>query len=296
MKEEIFNFRLTGGLCNKLFCLMSACHISIANKKKFAEPSFRWGKQKALFSEVYDIDYFNCVMKKYNRKQPLMLRLSEISKLKYDVKNCAKVGLFKYSNKILRKQRGSKTMSMKCMNVVVMRALRLNPKYQKISDTFLNIHNEIAVHFRIEKDWKKYNKRKGKRFAKNNEVLLIDKTKLLALIHETYKNENIFVTTGENHTELQNDFKNLGMESNFYFNPTFNYDINAAINFDICSKAKHFIGLSRSTFSNLITLKRTLEGNEENYIYNHGAVLKKRVDAGLQCDGQNAITFKTVFV
>lgn len=296
MKEEIFNFRLTGGLCNKLFCLMSACHISIANKKKFAEPSFRWGKQKALFSEIYDIDYFNCVMKKYNRKQPLMLRLSEISKLKYDVKNCAKVRLFTYSNKILRKQRSSNTMSMKCMNVVVMRALRLNPKYQKISDTFLNIHNEIAVHFRIETDWKKYNIRKGIRFQRNNEVLLIDKNKLLGLIHEKYKNENIFFTTGENHLVLQNDFKNLGMESNFYFNPTFNYDINAAINFDICSKAKHFIGLSRSTFSNLITLKRTLEGNEENYIYNHGAVLKKRVDAGLQCDGQNAITFKTVFV
>lgn len=296
MKEEIFNFKLTGGLCNKLYCLVSACHISISNKKKFVEPSFRWGKQRALFSEIYDIDYFNSVMKKYNGKQPIMLKVGQISKSKHVVKKCDDVKLFIHSNRILKKQRAKHTMSKKCMNVVVMRALRLNPKYQKISDTFLNMHNQIAVHFRIEKDWIQYNKRKGKRFERNNEVLLIDKTKLLGLIHEKYKNENIFVTTGENHLELQSDFKNLGMESNFYFNPTFNYDINAAINFDICSKAKHFIGLSRSTFSNLITLKRTLEGNEENYIYNHGAVLKKRVDAGLQCDGQNAITFKTVFV
>jgi hypothetical protein len=296
MKEETFKFRLTGGLCNKLYCLISACHISISNNKKLVEPSFRWGKQCALFSEIYDIDYFNSVMKKYNRNQQLMLKLSEISKVKYKVKKCAKIRLFNYSNKILRRQRGSNTMSKKCMNVVVMRALRLNPKYQKISDTILNIHNKIAVHFRIEKDWKQYNKKKGKLFKKTNEVLLIDKTKLLGLIREKYKNENIFFTTGENHLELQKDFKNLGMESNYYFNTAFNYDINAAINFDICSRAKHFIGLSRSTFSNLITLKRTLEGNDENYIYNHDAVLKKRVDAGLQCDGYNAITFKTVFV
>lgn len=296
MKEEILNFRLTGGLCNKLFCLISACYISITNKRKFVEPCFRWGKQKALFSEIYDINHFNNVMKKYNRKQPLMLKLSQISNIKYQVKNCAKFRLFTYSNKVLRKQRASHTMGRKCMNIIVMRALKLNPKYQKISDTFLNIHNQIAVHFRIEKDWIRYNKRKGKRFERNNEVLLIDKTKLLGLIHEKYKNENIFVTTGENHLELQSDFKNLGMESNFYYNSAFNYDINAAINFDICSRAKHFIGLSRSTFSNLVTLKRTLEGNEENYIYNHGAVLKKRVDAGLQCNGLNAITLKTVFV
>jgi hypothetical protein len=294
MKEEILKFRLTGGLCNKLFCLISACYISITNKRKFVEPCFRWGKQKALFSEIYDIKHFNNVMKKYNGKQPLMLKLSQTKEKTLD--KSAKFRLFRYSNKVLRKQRASHTMGRKCMNIIVMRALKLNPKYQKISDTFLNIHNQIAVHFRIEKDWIRYNKRKGKIFKKFNEVLLIDKTKLLGLIHEKYKNENIFVTTGENHLELQNDFKNLGMESNFYYNSAFNYDINAAINFDICSRAKHFIGLTRSTFSNLVTLKRTLEGNEENYIYNHGAVLKKRIDAGLQCDGHNAITFKTVFV
>jgi hypothetical protein len=100
--------------------------------------------------------------------------------------------------------------------------------------------------------------------------------------------QKIFFTCGENRKEIQDA---LGASSQHIYIDDLEYEQNAALNWYICSKGGlGFVGLSRSTFSNLICLRRELDRMPGGcWIYNYGDKLSRRVDAGLQPCAENAL-------
>lgn len=285
--ENILEVKLNGGLCNKLFCFFSACDIAINKSIKILEPKFGW-KKPILFSEIYDLEKFNLNMRKYNNGQDILIPFKKKSNYKV-IKNT--VDLWKYSEKILKIQRDECEMIKNCMNIVVLESLELNEKNKRIAEQ--NINKEInSVHLRLESDWQKYSVNKKKKID-SNEIMLVDLDIFIELYKELF-NKNIFFTSGENQDSIKNKLTSKNIKSNFYFNSKLEYEINAAINFEICSQSDKFIGLSRSTFSNLITLKRFLNKNDNSYIYNLNNKILKRIDAGLQPEAKNAVSKKIV--
>ena len=272
--RKVLNPRLTGGLCNKLYCLMSACEIAQKKNYKVLEPQFGW-KSKMNFSEIYDIDYFNLTMKELTGVENIMISSRQEVSEKDIIQRS--ISLWDYSQKNIRRLRENNIIYQDSMMVYLMKSLKLKKQYQDI--VFENLSNFLAVQIRIESDWVTYS---NKVEVSQNETLLIDLDKLIEMVIEFNSPNKIFFTTGENHQYIKDRLSEKGIESSFFYDPSLEYEINAAINFEILSHSKKFIGLSRSTFSNLITLKRQLLLNKnENYIYNYGEKIHMRSDYGL---------------
>jgi hypothetical protein len=281
--QFIYSFNLKGGLCNKLFFFFSACDIAIKKQVKILEPEFGWNK-KILFSDIYDIDFFNDKMKDFNNGENIMIPINESDNYEI-IQN--DIDLWEYNQEIVTKQRLTNQINRNCMMITVLNSLKLNSYNIDICKSFKEIENKIAIHFRIESDWVKYSKKKNME-KKNNELYLINYNNLIDIYVNKFK-ENVFFTTGQNQLIIQNLFSEKEIKSEFFFDENLEYEINSAINFEICSNAKIFIGLSRSTFSNLISLKRHLNGVDSSYIYNLNNELLLRVDKGLHCDPEETI-------
>lgn len=282
--ENVLKIKFNGGLCNKLFCLFSACDISIKRNIPLLEPIFGWNNA-IKFSDIYNIDYFNNQMKPYNNNRNIMIPFNQ--KHKYKVIN-NKTNLWNYSESILKVQREQNIMNKNCMNICVLKALKLNNKYLPIINSF-NLANNNAIHIRIEKDWQQYSKNQN---IKNKELYLVTLDNLISMYLNHFTlinrdNTSIFFTTGENHKHIINKFKSVNINSNYYYNSDFEYELNAAINFELCSNANNFVGLSRSTFTNLISLNRYLLNKNPSLIYNYNNQLIERCDYGLHCEPSN---------
>jgi len=275
------------GLCNKLHSLFAACCISIANNVVLIEPEFGWTRP-VLFSTIYDIDYFNRVFHSYTGGRDIMVRRNEIPAGAVIYENNVK--LFDYNELILYRQRKECIIRDTDMSYIVLRALKLNSCYDDILSKY-NVQYMTAVHIRIENDWIRHSKDQT---IKENELYLIN----IHTLFDMYKNDGnfstrLFFTTGENQKDVIDALTTYGYTGEYYYDENLEYEVNAAINFELCVRAKEFIGLTRSTYSNLITQKRSMLGKEDSYIYNYNGKIYPRIDAGLQPEPYDSVHKKT---
>ena len=280
------------GLCNKLFCLFSACDIAIQNKNKILEPSFGW-YTKIRFSDIYDIDVFNKKMKPFNNGENIIIPNHE--KHKYNIIHMPNNYLWRHCESISESQRKKNEIDQNCMMIAVLNALTLNKSNMNICKDVKNIEHKNAIHIRTEDDWVSYSMIKDMN-KKNNELYLINCDSLIDLYNTKFKYEDVFFTTGQNHSDIQKKMSTKNIHSQFLFDKNLEYEINAAINFELCCKAKRFIGLSRSTFSNLISLKRSLTNHHQSFIYNINNDITLRTDKGLHCDPEKSVNNIVMFL
>ena len=286
--KPIMEVNLTGGLNNKLFCLFSACEIAIRDGIQILEPKLGW-KRKILFSEIYDLDLFNANMRPHNNNKDILVRDRDKDKYKI-VSN--KQDLWGLSAKAITKMRHECSIPRKSCLTTVLKSLDLN-KQNKVYVNQFKVDKTNSLQIRIEDDWVAYSKAKQNEIGEN-EVLLIDLNNLIDL-YSKFTGENIFFTTGQNHQHIKNKFESNNINAEYFYDDRLEYEVNAAINFEICCRSKNFIGLTRSTFSNLVALKRALSNNDNSYIYNLNNTILKRVDSGLQHIPGDAISKPTSF-
>ena len=289
-KGKYVAFRLQGGLCNKLHCLFSACDIALHEKCFLIEPYLGWEKE-IPFSEIYDLDHFNRVMNEFTGVKEFMIsreKLNEPSVKKNSIDNA--VNLWEYSEKGLIKQRNSACIDKTSTKLKVLEALRMKPEFEKIVESF-DTDNFTAIQVRTESDWVKHaiNER-----AHENEKILVTLPEILSMLKDFNCTGNIFFTSGQNHGKITESFKREGFNPVYFYNPQLEYEMNAAINWEICCRAETFIGLSRSTYSNLISLKRSIIiDNDQSYIYNYKNKILRRVDKGIQIVGEASVKKET---
>ncbi len=279
---------LTGGLNNKLFCFFSACEIAIRHHTKILEPKLGW-KRKILFSEIYDLDLFNANMRPYNNGKDLLVQ--DTDKDKHEIV-ANKQDLWGLSARTITKMRHECTISRKSSLTTVLSSLNLNKQNKTYANQF-KVENTNSLQIRIEDDWVAYSKEKQKEIGEN-EVLLIELHDLIDYYMQ-FSGESIFFTTGQNHQYVKNQFSSKNINSDFFYDDCLEYEVNAAINFEICCRSKNFIGLTRSTFSNLVALRRALCNKDNSYIYNLNNKIIRRVDSGLQHIPGEAISKPTNF-
>jgi len=135
MVENIIKINLKGGLCNKLYCFFSACDIAIKNNIKILEPKFGWPLRSILFSDIYDLDKFNQNMKPHNNGHNLIIPHNDASK--YTIKQ-NNINLWNYSEKRLKSMRRDCVIPKSCMQLTVLRSLKLNKKTKQNTNTTPN--------------------------------------------------------------------------------------------------------------------------------------------------------------
>ena len=279
--DKILDGKLDGRLCNKMFSLFELCEKAKHKSLNILEPKFGW-KKPILFSDIFDIEYFN-----ENMQEVKMIPREKESN--YTLQSAT--NNFHHAKLRWDKQRDSNSIPSDAMFFQVLKSLKLNKTNEQKANSVEGVEDLYGVHLRIEKDWQGYLKHgppqlKGQK-AENN--FLIETDTFIKMYKEFTEHKNILLSTGEDHDQISKKFSECGINTCFYFDTSVEYEVSAAINFFLCVNCKKFIGISRSTFSDLISTRRFIANINDSYIYNYGNKIHERIDIGLHLDPALAI-------
>jgi hypothetical protein len=305
--DKYLKVELFGGLCNKLYCFFSAVEIALSGRYILVEPYFGW-KEKVIMSDVWNIDKLCagipelkwCSIADFNNRVIMPENIVYKSGTE----------LWQFSESKLSVIRNTGVLNRNsdiCCRVVVL----LEPAPYVLdkycwNDSAHDLTNRVAVHFRTESDWRAYSVRKQRRMP-TNELCWVDNNDILQMVlNEFGKDVRLFIVNGECGNEIKNKCLEQGVYGFYDYKGELEYEQNAAMHWWVCSRCVGgFVGLCRSTFSNLVCLRRVLDGVVGNcWIYNYcenseyrennNKRLRVRVDAGLQPEATRALTMKTV--
>lgn len=322
MKYIEFDLDKHCGLTNKIFNLIYLTSICINNNINIIEPLFGW-KKKIPFSDIYNIDILNnAFMNIYNRK--IIYKKSDIknitdvtkidlNKIKKYIKNeNTNIFIKKYNNKnilyvkffrivdfehfFISNLRKNMRLNKFHPYLVIFNNLKLNLKLYKIMKNF-NKDNTVSIHIRLESDLVKWfnERRYRKNWHLKEQQYFIGIEDIINKMDRKRLTNNVFFTTGENQEKFKNAFIKNNYKAEYFFDNKLEYEQNAAINFEICSSTKYFIGTCMSTYSNAISTVRFIKNINNSFIYNHNEI-RKRIDAGIQCNKDECIKRKIIIL
>ena len=283
-KDKYLKAVLGGGLNNMKMMLLQACRIAAKENyiiiEPFLGPFIKPEDKPILFSEIYDFNYFREKMKKYceiipyteKYKPDLVKSTPELFWAEMEIENTKRIRNVPYLDEL---------------ELDYYRALRLTDYYINIVNQMEKIMGTdyVAVHLRIENDWIEYaqNVQREQPWG----LIYVSKEKIL----EKYKNselkdfKKVYLATFYDGPDLLQSWRDCGYTP---FTKSeglklLNYHTQSAIDFELCTRARSFIGNNESSFSNLVTHMRYLFAKGPSYAYNSkDGFLHLRTDFGLQ--------------
>ncbi|MCB1639066.1 MAG: hypothetical protein KDI15_09485, partial [Thiothrix sp.] len=164
--------------------------------------------------------------------------------------------------------------------------------------------NALALQLRIELDWQQHIERKIKKgwgsewhyhtfdeiFEKiKNHQFLKNKSRIFACCDISGLDIDIRDLRGFSRAKYGFDLVIRDKDSGFYFKES--SIKNAAFDFMLCLSFDAYVGLSRSTFSNLLCVTKSIlsEKSFDHYVYDSGrSFVERRIDAGLEADPEKS--------
>lgn len=306
MTAKYLKVELIGGLCNKLFCFFSAVDIAIKNGYVLVEPEFGWKVKQGMHC-VWNVDKLRSVIPELKWCGLTDFKMIEPGMTTDKVLYKSGAELWAYSEDILKGQRT--TRILKRNEDVCCRILAVLEPSTCVMDSFKDVIDSyivsgIGVHFRTESDWQAYSVKKQRRMPANEHCWTDNEDICKMVVNQFYKGEfglatPIYIVSGEHGNEICEILAKDGIKCEYNYKTELEYEQNAAMHWYLCCRAAGgFVGLSRSTFSNLICLRRELDKVSGGcWIYNYWSdgdkKLQQRVDAGLQPEAYNSITLIT---
>jgi len=271
------------GLFNKIIYLSGVVRFCLKNNNiRLVEPLYKIGvnhhtldNKGILFSDIFDIDFFNKKMENIF----YMIPKKDISKYNLNVEILPHDYANIYGWNIEHGEYIDVATNMNKISIddnillKILDALKLNNANLMLLKKELEIlcDNYNAIHMRIENDWPgPWNK------INSNQIIDLYKK---SNIYD--RNNSMFFSTGESHNEIRQSFNNINVKNHTFESEHLLYDLKTAISYTICLLSNTFISHTYSTFSSLITMQRELiYKNANNYSYNPNSIYK-RLDKGL---------------